>query len=190
MKKYYLCLLPCALLVACGEPEIRTYEVPKDSTPPPVPATVTQPPPPVSPAASAPATDGLIRGELKVSAPAGWQQVEPGRMVLAKWQASGGKAEVSISSFPGDVGGLLPNINRWRRQIGLPPTDAPETETLQYADGSATYVYMTNGDQALAAAIVPRGPNTWFFKHLGEVQAVEADQAAFRKFVKTLQFVR
>ena len=27
--------------------------------------------------------------------------------------------EVALSAFPGDAGGLLPNINRWRKQIGL-----------------------------------------------------------------------
>jgi hypothetical protein len=35
-----------------------------------------------------------------------------------------GKAEVTVSAFPGDTGGLLANLNRWRGQIGLEPVQA------------------------------------------------------------------
>ena len=34
-----------------------------------------------------------------------------------------GGAEVAITAFPGDVGGVLANVNRWRGQAGLAPVD-------------------------------------------------------------------
>jgi hypothetical protein len=37
--------------------------------------------------------------------------------------ADGTKGEVAISHFPGDVGGDLANVNRWRQQVALPPID-------------------------------------------------------------------
>ncbi len=37
--------------------------------------------------------------------------------------ALGGGAEVAITAFPGDVGGVLANVNRWRGQAGLAPVD-------------------------------------------------------------------
>ena len=54
--------------------------------------------------------------------PEGWQSISPGQMQVAKFavpEHDGAKAEVSISIFPSDTGGVLGNVNRWRKQIGL-----------------------------------------------------------------------
>ena len=35
----------------------------------------------------------------------------------------GAKADVTVSIFPNDTGGVVANVNRWRTQVGLPETD-------------------------------------------------------------------
>ena len=43
-------------------------------------------------------------------------------MVLASYNISAkeGSPTVTVSMFPGDVGGVLANVNRWRGQLGQP----------------------------------------------------------------------
>ena len=58
------------------------------------------------------------------SVPAGWtklDQQKPMRYATFVAGEGAGKIEVVLSTFPGDVGGLIPNINRWRGQVGLGP---------------------------------------------------------------------
>jgi hypothetical protein len=38
--------------------------------------------------------------------------------------------EITIAHFPGDVGGVVANLNRWRSQIGLGPITAADAEAL------------------------------------------------------------
>ena len=46
--------------------------------------------------------------------PSGWQETAASQMLLAKFAVTNqdGEAEVTVSSFPGEVGGLLANVNR------------------------------------------------------------------------------
>ena len=85
------------------------------------------------PAAPAPAAGGggmdsslPVQAEpgasLLWTAPSGWQ-VQKGNAVRKGSYAVGGGAEVAITAFPGDVGGVLANVNRWRLQAGLDPVD-------------------------------------------------------------------
>ena len=58
--------------------------------------------------------------------------------------ADGQSAEIAVSVFPGDVGGLMANINRWRGQIGLGPVAPDEiagiTSDLEVNGTKATVV--------------------------------------------------
>ena len=36
---------------------------------------------------------------------------------------AGEALDFSITSFPGEVGGILANVNRWLGQVGMSPTD-------------------------------------------------------------------
>ena len=125
--------------------------------------------------------------------PAGWKEIPASQMLLAKFSVPGG-AEASISSFPGDVGGLLANVNRWRGQIGLGQVDAAAlskvTSPLEVGGGKATLVDMMGGDgkTRLVAAVVPRDGKTWFFKLLGDSAAVGHEKESFTKFVQTARF--
>lgn len=120
--------------------------------------------------------------------PVGWQEQPAGPMQSAKFIVPG-NAEVSVSVFPGDVGGVSANINRWRGQIGLPPADAAElqklTTALDIGGVSATLVDLTNKPRRMVSVIVPRGGQTWFFKLLGDEAAVAGAKNAFVEFVKS-----
>ena len=132
--------------------------------------------------------------------PSEWQEQSPGQINLAKWvvgsDSGGGSAEVTVSAFPGDVGGLLANVNRWRGQVGLGNISQSDLSShvtpVDVPGGKAMLVDVTgskNGQKArLIGAIVPREGRTWFFKLMGDEQVAEKQKSVFVKFVQTVQF--
>ncbi len=130
--------------------------------------------------------------------PAGWQEVPPSQMLLAKFLINGndGKADVTVSVFPGDVGGVLANVNRWRGQIGLEPVDQSESDklvsSLDVMGGKAMLVDMSGqkGGQKtrLVGVIVPRGAQTWFYKLMGDPAVAEREKPALIKFVQSVRY--
>jgi hypothetical protein len=131
--------------------------------------------------------------------PAHWQKQGPKNMVLATFAVTegAGRAEIAISSFPGNVGGLTANVNRWRRQLGL--TELAESEVgsvtspLQVNGENATVVDLKNdkgpnGAQSTVAVIVPHAGSSWFFKITGPDAVVNKEKPAFIKFVQSVRF--
>jgi len=105
-----------------------------------------------------------------------------------------GSADVSISKFGGAAGGLGPNVNRWRGQLGLPPLSEAEAEKsaemVEVGGKKDSYLVdlkgtnMRTGKPAhLVAVGVPRGGETWFYKLLGDDAVVSKEKDAFLKFV-------
>jgi hypothetical protein len=119
-------------------------------------------------------------------------------MVVKSFKIAGAQglaAKVAVSAFGGEVGGTFANVNRWRAQIGLPPMEegavASVTKPIDVAGGKATLVDLSNPDGVptrLLAVIVPRGPNTWFYKMVGDTSVVAAEEEAFVKFVQTVTY--
>ena len=140
-------------------------------------------------AAGSPATPEPAAFQWKV--PAGWQSLTPGQMQVAKFsvpEKAGGKAEVFVSVFPSDTGGMLANVNRWRKQVGLEPIDDPALKPLVTAiDGlpGATLVELKNDSRAIIGAIVPRSGRWWFYKLIGDSAVVTAEREALIRFVQT-----
>lgn len=137
----------------------------------------------------------------KWSVPAQWVATAPRAMIYKSFSVSGdsdAKAEVTVSFFPGDVGGVLANVNRWRGQLGQPQIEADQlasvTKALDTAAGPATLVDFSGTDSKtgqparLVAVIVPHGDNTWFYKMLGNGALVENQKDAFVNFVKTVHY--
>lgn len=130
--------------------------------------------------------------------PPDWQSQPPGQMVLASFTAgdeAGGKVAVNISMFPGDVGGLLANVNRWRAQVGLGGIGEAELAgSLTPLENDARLVDVTGTDlsdgepKRLVGAIVPRPGQTWFYKLTGREKAVGRQKEAFIKFVQTVRY--
>jgi hypothetical protein len=128
-------------------------------------------------------------------APAEWKAVAPGAMQVAKFsvpEASGAKADVTISVFPSSTGGTLANVNRWRRQIGLPPVDesglAPLVKPLDEKTPDALIAELSNEGRRLVGAIVPAGGQWYFYKLMGDDAVVAQQKAAFTQFVKEVKY--
>lgn len=142
-------------------------------------------------AAEGPAASAEPSPKFSWPVPEGWTPLPPGQMQVAKFavpERDGGKAEVAVSTFPGDTGGMLANVNRWRKQLGLPETDdaglAEFVSPLAPDLPGAALVSLSNGPRAMLGAVVPRSGDWWFYKMVGEVAAVNAARDAFVSFAQ------
>jgi hypothetical protein len=132
---------------------------------------------------------------LKWSAPAHWQEKPASSMRKATYGISGpkGAAELAITAFPGDVGGDLPNLNRWRGQLSLPPVEeaqyAANVTKLSVNGLNITVADLTGPGEnptRLLGAMVPYAGSTWFFKLTGSAALVADEKPAFLAFLQTL----
>ncbi len=120
--------------------------------------------------------------------PPGWKPAPAGTMQVAKFTVPArdeARAEVSVSIFPTDTGGVLSNVNRWRKQLGLGEIDEAGLKDCTTALESlpdAVLADLTNNHRQLLGAIVPRGGKWWFYKLMGDAPAVVAEREAFIKF--------
>jgi hypothetical protein len=132
--------------------------------------------------------------------PAAWQSEPPTQMLLAKFGVTenGAKAEITVSSFGGDMGGLLANVNRWRRQVSLPEVDDSQllsvTAAFSTIPGSATLVDFPGTDAKtgqparLVGVILPLNGQTWFYKLMGDSAVVDRQKATFLTFVQSVKY--
>ena len=129
-------LASIALLTSCRKPAVESYRVPKETTAAGDAATAGSAAvaPNAAPnAGGAPAGSGNTMANTAVataggpgltwSAPAHWKPKSGSAMRKGSYTITGegGEADLAISAFPGDVGGELANLNRWRGQVQLPP---------------------------------------------------------------------
>jgi hypothetical protein len=122
--------------------------------------------------------------------PADWRDA-PGHPVRRGSFTTGAGAEVAITAFPGDVGGVLANVNRWREQAGLAPVDdAGLGQATAALDSNGLHFLVldaSDGSTPMVAALVPWGGGTWFFKLTGPPEAVSRSKAAFLAFLRTVR---
>jgi hypothetical protein len=130
--------------------------------------------------------------KFKWQVPAQWKALPAGDMQAARFavpERGHAKAEVFVSVFDGDTGGTLANVNRWRRDLGLPEVDdagLPQVVSpLDPADPRTKLIDFTNNNRRLIAAIVPRDGRYWFYKLHGDLEAVTPERDAFVAFVKS-----
>lgn len=202
----------------CRDAKIASYRVPKEA--PPSAASAPDPHaglgiPPVgsSAPASAPAdTPNMANtpvptatgGDLAWTAPAHWQTKAASAMRKATFIVpgdSGAQAELAVTAFPGNVGGNLANLNRWRQQLQLPPiTEAELGSALEHLHVGDLHVDVAellgpapadgSPRQRVLGAIVPFNGATWFFKLTGPDALVAREKTAFIDFVKTVRPAR
>ena len=136
---------------------------------------------------------GPIRGAI----PAHWSpvQAEPPRVLAFDVEGESYRAEVALTRFPGDVGGELANVNRWRRQVGLPPVDSPEQQdavafTHDGVPASLTFVVDPQrgpDGEAILVATLPRGDHTWFVKMTGPARMIGSEHGPMLAFLDRLR---
>jgi hypothetical protein len=135
--------------------------------------------------------------------PEGWTQMPPSQMILLSFDAGTPPnliAECSISAFPGDVGGRLANINRWRRQVGLGPTTedvaASMVKELMVSGMDAWQVDFTGPDGngvngnalRVIVTVVFKDGQSWFFKLSGNDSAVQEEVDSYATFLESVKF--
>ncbi|WP_309398442.1 hypothetical protein [Cerasicoccus maritimus] len=209
------------LLTGCKpKPEVSTYTIPKEETAsrPTMAGTGSGDAPMTPPASGAPAgpmmsggapmagggsmtaTPGMVAqvsgfATPSWTAPADWQAKDPGSVRKGSWDivGDGGKADMSVTVFPGDVGGDLQNVNRWLRQLGQPPVDAAGLQSmmmhLDFGGAHGHVVHLESPDgQAILGAILPRDGATWFFKMQGDSALVASQEPGFLSFLESVDF--
>jgi hypothetical protein len=128
--------------------------------------------------------------------PAGWTVGPENGMRKATWIVAGPdgtKAEIAVTVFPGNVGGLTANVNRWRGQIGLPSATGEEIAAsakpakVGGIDSQRFVMASTDGKKGLDAVMTPHKGATWFFKMSGDAAAVSANGAALVAFLAESQ---
>jgi hypothetical protein len=133
--------------------------------------------------------------------PADWQQLPPSQFLLAEFSiagTNGATAEVNVAELSGEGGGLAANVNRWRRQLGLPAADETEfsksISTLDIPNSQATLVDLSGTDfktgkpTRLVGAIVPQNGQTWFYKLMGDETVVAQQKDAFIQFIQSAKY--
>jgi hypothetical protein len=132
---------------------------------------------------------------VKWEVPDNWKVVPASSMRYASFAVSGENGEagdISVIVFPGDGGGDLDNVNRWRQQIGLPPLDANQLNSsivlVNGHDASISTVVMTGASAGIVAGWVRSGGRVWFFKLSGPTRLVTTEKANFVKFLESVQF--
>jgi hypothetical protein len=206
-------VLTLLLLGGCRDREITAYRAPKDpvATVPPSTAgsantnDLPRGHPPIGGAAQpAPGGDTMAAtavptggDSLVWTAAAAWTVKANGPMRKGSYavKGNGTEADLSITAFPGDTGGLLANLNRWRGQVSLPPlAEAQLGASVEHLDLGTLHADVVdfagsaNGAPTrLLGAIVPLNGETWFFKLLGPDALVAQEKPAFLEFLRTVR---
>jgi hypothetical protein len=201
MKVFPLCLLALVLGFApgCQKQEITTYRIPKEQHPAAKAATSATPAANPAPAGGDMANTAVATASgtpLAWTAPAAWTAKPAGAMRKGSYTVKGdeGEADFAITAFPGDVGGDLANLNRWRGQLSLPALNqsdfAAATEHVDHNGLHMTVVDIVGtGDkpQRILGAMIPHGGATWFFKLTGPAALVAREKPAFTAFLATIK---
>lgn len=206
-------LTPLLFLAAgCHRDQVQVYQVASDKDQPAQPAVSTSnlsnpalPPghPDVSTMgnssgqmpAGAVSSDAQNPPPLSWTTPAGWTEVSPGTMRVASFKiagADGKNADVSIVPLPGMAGGDIPNVNRWRGQVGLQPASADElqgsVQNVEAGSQPAQLYDIGGASSRILGVIQHRDGTAWFYKMTGDPNLVEQQKPAFIAFLQTLNF--
>ncbi|MEM0966702.1 MAG: hypothetical protein AAGJ81_11185 [Verrucomicrobiota bacterium] len=214
-----LFLLPLGLFLGCseGDQDIRVYQLTKPSNQPEPPSDQAPVSPPVNapfapPAARGPSVNpsssmNVLPGMEEAAAafetpdwrvPVAWESLPPTQIRKGNFRIVNGSdtVEVTVTAFPGDVGGTEANVNRWRRQIGLSPLPLGilegQMEEIRIDGAPAILVKLSDpgapAAMGILGAIIPRGENTWFVKMVGNNRLVTAQELNLRSFLNSIKF--
>ncbi len=195
-------LVMSLLAVGCHKATIESYRIPKEKDPEmPMAAGGAQPAADTNTGGgnamantAVPTVDGT---GLSWTAPSDWKQQPTSAMRKGSYLVPGDGGEdgdLSITAFPGDVGGELANVNRWRGQVQLPPIaeadlDAQIVRVKHNGLEIAVVDLTSTGDKPhrILGAMVPFGGATWFIKLSGPDVVVGHAKPAFLDFLETVR---
>lgn len=185
-------------LTGCDQAQPTAYKIPKEDR------SVTMPMPAAQAQPAASGTPGMEvlpgmseaaneAGTILYATPDGWTDLPASGIRKAHLSVSdeNGSAELTITAFPGDVGGTLANINRWLGQLQQPPITEAEissvAEQTSIFKHGALYVTLDGGVDSILAGILPFHGYTWFIKLQGSSSTVFANEAKFKTFLDSIE---
>lgn len=144
------------------------------------------------PAPAAPAIDP--DKPIKFELPTGWTELPVKGMRVAAFQVRAGdqSAEVTIIPIAGNGGGLLANVNRWRKEVGLDDTTTErlpkESQTVDLGGAAAVLVDLAGKTESTLGAIITHEDRTWFVKLRGPNPLIDQERTRFGAFVRSIRF--
>jgi hypothetical protein len=174
-------------LASCHNDKVEVYKIPKEGI------TV----------AMQSGSAGLVRppgNPAQWTKPDGWSEQALSEMRLGSFKVdgpNGSSADISVIAFPGEAGGLISNLNRWRGQLQLEPLD--ENQLLQMiqrtkVDNAPTYLVDFQTAQnapkpsRILGAVLQTADRAWFVKMTGPPELIESQRQEFLDFVKSFHF--
>jgi hypothetical protein len=174
-------------LVSCNNDKIEVYNIPKEGIA----------------VAMQSGSEGLAPSSgnpAQWTKPEGWNEQPLSEMRLGSFKVDGANAasaDVSVIAFPGEAGGLISNINRWRGQLQLPPLDEDQLSQITQrtdVDNIPTYLVdfqtVENAPKPsrILGAVFQTADRTWFVKMTGPPELIESQREKFLAFVKSFHF--
>ncbi len=137
---------------------------------------------------------------LTCETPPGWMSAPASGMRKLAFEVRDGERSVEVTAIDlaASAGGLLPNVNRWRKQIQLGEITQEELDQavtrIPAAGGEGQYVELLGPEdakprQATLGVVVILDDRSWFFKLSGDADLVLREKERFAAFVKSVQFV-
>jgi hypothetical protein len=175
-------------LSACDNENISVYRIPKENNQVSLQTDSGNlaPPPPSNPASW--------------TKPDSWTEKALSEMRLGSFQVPGPNdetADVSVTAFPGDAGGLESNVNRWRGQVHQPTLEGDQLAQSwqeETVDGVPTIIVDlqtpdgTEKASAILGAAMRTADRTWFVKMTGPPDLLKNQKDNFLRFVRSFHF--
>ena len=174
-------------LVSCNSGKIEVYQIPKEGINVAMQSvSAGLVPPPGSPA--------------QWTKPESWKEQPLSEMRIGSFKvegSNGDSADVSVIAFPGEAGGLISNINRWRGQLQLSPLSEDQLpEVIQKAEVDNVPTDLVDFQtpenvpkpSRILGAVLQAGDRTWFVKMTGPPVLIESQRQIFLDFVKSFRF--
>ncbi len=128
--------------------------------------------------------------------PDNWLNGDMSSMRLASFNApySKGVADISVTNFSGDGGGLKANVNRWRKQLGLDPQSEEMINKSIIIKESKLGKYKfikikndSNPDSAFLCSIIEIKNSTIFIKMKASVLGINQLEQEFIEFCSSFK---
>ena len=174
-------------LVSCNNDKIEVYKIPKEG----INVAMQSGSAGLVPPAGRPA---------QWTKPEGWNEQPLSEMRLGSFKVDGpnaASADVSVIAFPGEAGGLISNINRWRGQLQLAPLDEEQLpQLIQRTEVDNVPTYLVDFQTAenapkpsrILGAVLQTADRAWFVKMTGPPELIESQRQKFLDFVKSFHF--
>jgi len=185
-----LLVIGLVLLSACEQQAAESYTIPKEKS---TVATTSQSEEPKMQVLPGMQSFADSASGISYQTPDSWTEFPPSSIRKANFKIdnASGTAEVSVTVFPGDVGGTLANINRWRQQISLSPIDQASLKEnispIIISNHQGYFTKLEGNTESILGGILPFHGSTWFIKMQGDILVVEEEMDTFKSFLSSIR---